>query len=78
MATQHTEQVKAFLLDLQDRICAGLSAIDGKAFATDEWQRAEGGGGRARVLENGNVFEKGGVMFSHVMGDKLPPSATAS
>ena len=78
MAIHHTEQVKAFLLDLQDRICAGLAATDGKAFVTDEWQRTEGGGGRARVLENGNVFEKGGVMFSHVLGDKLPPSATAS
>jgi coproporphyrinogen III oxidase len=52
-------------------------AEDGGSFREDTWQRAEGGGGRSRVLENGTVIEKGGVNFSHVYGGKLPPSATA-
>lgn len=70
--------VKTYLLDLQDRICAALEAADGTAkFAEDNWTRAEGGGGRSRVLANGPVFEKGGVGFSHVFGSKLPSSATA-
>ena len=46
-------------------------------FRRDVWQRPEGGGGESRLLEQGNVFERGGVNFSHVMGDRLPPSATA-
>ena len=71
-------QVKAFLLALQDQICAELSAADGKAqFVEDSWQRAEGGGGRSRVLTHGAVFEQAGVNFSHVFGDKMPGSATA-
>jgi coproporphyrinogen III oxidase len=69
--------VKAFLLSLQDHICQQLMAEDGGIFKEDTWQRAEGGGGRSRVLENGVVIEKGGVNFSHVYGTKLPPSATA-
>ncbi|WP_323846103.1 oxygen-dependent coproporphyrinogen oxidase [Microbulbifer magnicolonia] len=70
--------VKDYLLELQDRICAELAAVDGKAFVEDAWTREGGGGGRTRVLENGNVIEKGGVNFSHVHGDRLPPSATAA
>ncbi len=71
--------VKSYLLTLQDEICAGLAEEDGAAtFATDEWQRAEGGGGRSRVLVDGAVFEKAGVNFSHVHGDSLPPSASAA
>ncbi|HRJ46461.1 MAG TPA: coproporphyrinogen III oxidase, partial [Opitutaceae bacterium] len=76
--------VRAYLLDLQDRICAALEAEDGGAkFTEDAWQRTEpgqpglGGGGRTRVLAEGAVFEKAGVAFSHVTGTKLPPSATA-
>lgn len=69
--------VKTFLLSLQDHICQQLVAEDGGSFREDTWQRAEGGGGRSRVLENGIVIEKGGVNFSHVYGSKLPPSATA-
>ncbi len=70
--------VKAYLLDLQDRICRALEAEDGTArFAEDNWPRAEGGGGRSRVLAEGAVFEKAGVGFSHVFGTQLPPSATA-
>lgn len=72
------EAVKAFLLDLQDRICAMLEAEEGDArFRTDEWTRAEGGGGRSRVMENGTVIEKGGVLFSHVHIARMPASATA-
>lgn len=70
--------VKAYLLDLQDRICRALEAEDGTAtFIEDNWTRAEGGGGRSRVLTEGAVFEKAGVGFSHVHGTRLPPSATA-
>jgi coproporphyrinogen III oxidase len=70
--------VKAYLLDLQDRICRALEAEDGTAtFAEDNWTRTEGGGGRSRVLAEGAIFEKAGVGFSHVHGTQLPPSATA-
>ena len=71
--------VKAYLLDLQDRICQELADEDGNAeFIIDEWQREEGGGGRSRVLADGDVLEKAGVNFSHVTGEGLPPSATAA
>jgi coproporphyrinogen III oxidase len=70
--------VKQYLLGLQDRICAGLETLDGQEkFREDTWQREAGGGGRTRVLANGRVFERGGVAFSHVYGEGLPPSATA-
>ncbi len=70
--------VKEYLLSLQDSICDGLAAVDGKeTFRQDSWERDAGGGGRTRVLTNGAVFEQGGVNFSHVLGDDLPPSATA-
>jgi coproporphyrinogen III oxidase len=72
------ERVEARLRDLQDRICAALEAADGGGrFVEDLWQRAEGGGGRSRVLKNGAVFEQGGVNFSRVEGAQLPPSASA-
>ncbi|MES2047299.1 MAG: oxygen-dependent coproporphyrinogen oxidase [Pseudomonadota bacterium] len=70
--------VKNYLLDLQSRIVAAMEAVDGKPFFTDSWERPEGGGGISRVIEEGNVFERGGVNFSHVMGNSLPPSAAAS
>jgi len=71
-------RVATFLHDLQDRICATLEGADGRArFTEDAWTRAEGGGGRTRVLKNGAVFEQGGVNFSHVEGDRLPPAASA-
>ena len=70
--------VKTYLQDLQQRIVAALEQIDGKPFITDSWQRAEGGGGVSRVIEEGNVFERGGVNFSHVVGKSLPPSAAAN
>ena len=75
----NSDEVKSYLLGLQDSICDALAAEDGAAtFLTDEWQRDEGGGGRSRVLADGAVFEKAGVNFSHVHGAALPPSASAS
>ena len=64
--------------DLQSRIVARLEAMDGRSFRRDPWQRPEGGGGLACVIESGNLLERGGVNFSHVTGDRLPPSATAA
>ena len=59
-----------YIHDLQNRICSALEEVDGKAvFIEDEWQRAEGGGGKTRVIANGNIFEKGGVNTSVVYGD---------
>jgi coproporphyrinogen III oxidase len=70
--------VKAYFLELQDSICAGLESEDGTGhFGVDAWERAEGGGGRTRILAGGAVFEKAGVTFSHVVGASLPPSASA-
>lgn len=66
-------------MGLQDRICTGVEAIDQTAkFCTDSWNRDGGGAGRSRVISEGAVFEKGGVNFSHVFGEKLPPSASAT
>ena len=60
----------AYIHDLQDRICAALEEADGKAkFEEDHWERPEGGGGKTRVIPNGNVFEKGGVNTSVVFGE---------
>ncbi|OGQ50912.1 MAG: coproporphyrinogen III oxidase, partial [Deltaproteobacteria bacterium RIFCSPLOWO2_02_FULL_53_8] len=70
--------VKTWLLDLQARIVAALENIDGKPFVTDIWSRPEGGGGISRLIENGNVFERGGVNFFHGTGKNLPPSAAAN
>ncbi len=70
--------VEAFLRGLQDRLCTALEGVDGRArFREDAWQRAEGGGGRTRVLTDGAVFEQGGVNFSRVHGERLPQAATA-
>ena len=73
-----TNAVKTYLLDLQQRIVAALEHADGKSFLSDAWERPEGGGGISRLIEEGNVFERGGVGFSHVMGKNLPPSAAAN
>jgi coproporphyrinogen III oxidase len=69
--------VKEFLLGLQREIVERLAEIDGKPFRRDEWARPEGGGGVTRLLEEGGVFERAGVNFSHVFGASLPPSASA-
>src|SRR5699024_12220954 len=79
MSQLPVDDVKAYFLALQDQICAALEAEDGKAaFVEDAWQRPGGGGGRTRVMIDGNVVEKGGVNFSHVYGKDLPGSATAA
>ncbi len=79
VTTTQIEQVKKFLLTLQDNICNKLQTEDrGGSFIEDEWQREEGGGGRSRVLRNGNIIEQGGVNFSHVFGTQMPASATAA
>lgn len=72
------ELVKTWLQDLQSKIVAALEAVDGQPFVRDGWTRPTGGGGLSCVIENGGVFERGGVNFSHVTGPALPPSATAA
>ncbi len=68
------DQFFAYIQNLQDEITSGLEQIDGVAkFREDNWKRPEGGGGRTRVIENGQIFEKGGVNISAVHG-KLPDS----
>ena len=65
-------------MGLQDRICAVIETLDGSArFREDAWTRAEGGGGRTRILRDGAVFEQAGIGFSHVEGTQLPASASA-
>ena len=71
-------KVLEYFTELQTRIVSALEALDGKSFLTDSWKRPEGGGGITRVIEEGNLFERGGVNLSHVQGKQLPPSATAS
>jgi coproporphyrinogen III oxidase len=72
------DQVRLYLTGLQERIVAKLSELDGTPFIRDAWERPEGGGGISRLLEDGILFERAGVGFSHVRGSKLPPSASAS
>jgi len=72
--------LRDFFLDLQDRITSQIASVDGKPFFEDAWTKAEDsplqGNGRSRLLEGGDIFERAGVGFSHVRGNKLPPSAT--
>ena len=72
------QAVYEYLQGLQNRIVEAVELIDGKNFLNDTWQRPEGGGGTSCMLEEGNVFERAGVGFSHVKGNKLPPAATAA
>lgn len=74
----NTQAVFTYLQGLQARIVEALEMVDGKTFLHDSWQRPEGGGGTSCLLEEGNVFERAGVGFSHVIGNKLPPSASAA
>ena len=69
--------IRDWLVGLQSRIVAELEAADGQGFRTDQWDRPQGGGGISRLIEEGNLFERGGVNFSHVKGDQMPASATA-
>jgi coproporphyrinogen III oxidase len=70
--------VYEYFNNLQTNIVETLQLVDGKNFINDSWQRKEGGGGTSCILENGNVFERAGVGFSHVLGDKLPHSASVA
>ena len=87
MSTSNTSSTAAgdvqhYLTGLQDRIVQALEALDGSPFARDAWQKPAdatlGGGGNIRILEEGRLFERAGVAFSHVRGRQLPPSATAA
>jgi coproporphyrinogen III oxidase len=73
-----TGLVKDYLTDLQGWIIGRLQELDGNTFRRDEWSRPEGGGGISCLIEDGNLFERGGVNFSHVTGNALPASATAA
>ncbi len=76
--TPDSSPVRAYLLSLQEGICCALEQEDGTGrFQEDNWQHPEGGGGCTRILTEGAVFEKAGVAFSQVKGEKLPHSATA-
>lgn len=75
-----TQAMREYLLGLQLRITSAISEIDGQAFVSDGWEKAPGealqGNGITQILEDGAVFERAGVGFSHVRGPALPPSAT--
>jgi coproporphyrinogen III oxidase len=77
---QSSADVRAWLLDLQQRIVDAAEAEDGKPFITDAWTRGPGGrlegDGISRLVEDGHLFERAGCNFSHVRGPALPPSAT--
>ena len=78
MSEPTVDLVEHYLLDLQNRICTAVEAEETQgAFREDEWSYHGGGGGKARVLEGGRVFEKAGVNYSCVTGEQLPVSATA-
>ena len=76
-----SQAVREYLLGLQQRIVGTFEQLDGKLFHADSWEKPTGsplgGGGLTRIIEEGNLLERGGVGFSHVVGSKLPPSATA-
>ena len=74
----NTQAVLDYLQQLQTKIVEAIELVDGKRFLQDSWQRPEGGGGNSCLLEEGLVFERAGVGFSHVLGHKLPPSASAA
>lgn len=72
------ELIKSYLLQLQNNICNSLIELDGQGqFHEDSWVRPQGGGGLTRVFNEGKVFAKAGVNFSHVAGEQLPPSASS-
>jgi coproporphyrinogen III oxidase len=78
--TAPVETVRAYLLDLQQRITTAFAAVDGGAFLADPWSKARDeplqGDGITMILEGGPVLERGGCGFSHVSGPRLPDSAT--
>jgi coproporphyrinogen III oxidase len=76
-----SQSVREYLLALQQRIVSKFEELDGKPFLRDVWEKPAGsplgGGGLTRIVEDGDLLERGGVGFSHVVGQRLPPSATA-
>ncbi|MDH3714944.1 MAG: oxygen-dependent coproporphyrinogen oxidase [Gammaproteobacteria bacterium] len=79
MADFDVQAVHDYLLTLQDMICDALQQQEGSVrFDEDVWERGEGGGGRTRVIADGDVLEKAGVNFSNVRGARLPPAASAA
>ncbi len=68
--------VKTFLLNLQKELISELEALDQEKFTEDVWSRPLGGGGITSVIEDGSIIERGGINFSHIMGDNLPSAAT--
>ena len=74
----NAQAVRDYFTTLQQRIVAALETLDGGRFRRDEWQRTEGGGGVTCILEEGELFERAGVGFSHVTGSQLPASASAA
>jgi coproporphyrinogen III oxidase len=76
-----TQSVREYLLGLQRTIVERFEQLDGRPFLADTWEKPPGsplgGGGLTRIIEEGNLLERGGVGFSHVIGERLPPSATA-
>jgi coproporphyrinogen III oxidase len=69
--------IRDYFTGLQDRIIGELEGTEGQPFLRDAWDRPQGGGGISRLIEDGKVFERGGVNFSHVKGEQMPASATA-
>ncbi len=69
--------IRDYFTGLQERIIGELEAVEGQPFLRDAWDRPQGGGGISRLIEDGNIFERGGVNFSHVKGEQMPASATA-
>jgi coproporphyrinogen III oxidase len=72
------QQIKQYFQSLQANIIKGIGQFEKKPFMSDSWERIGGGGGCSCVVEDGNLLERGGVNFSHVMGDQLPSSATTN
>ena len=70
--TERSIAVQTYLQGLQSRIVNALSTLDGHAFRSDSWTRPAGGGGTSCLIEEGHLIERGGVNFSHVMGEQLP------
>ena len=78
LKSEDSQRVKGFLLQLQENVCNGIEGLESVAeFKSDKWDREEGGSGISRVIRDGDIFEKGGVNFSHVFGKSMPASATA-
>ena len=69
--------VKNYFISLQNEISTALKSVDNKEFFVDKWDRPEGGGGESRIFADGDLIEKGGVNFSHVLGETMPSAATA-